>query len=123
MLKSRLLHPEILEALGRAGHSSKILIADGNYPSAIQLGPGARLVSLNLSPGFETLAASTGDPQLYAEAALEDRSVQDQRVIGLQVARHFVLAGRPAEALQYVLQEPERKDLTFFRGFERDVFH
>lgn len=34
MLKSCLLHPEILEALGRAGHSSKILIADGNYRGA-----------------------------------------------------------------------------------------
>jgi hypothetical protein len=30
------------------------------------------------------LAASTGDPQLYAEAALEGRSVEDQPVIGLQ---------------------------------------
>jgi hypothetical protein len=48
---------------------------------------------------IETLAASTGDPQLYAEAALEGRSVEDQPVIGLQVARQFVLAGRPAEAL------------------------
>jgi L-fucose mutarotase len=52
MLKSRLLHPEIQEALGRAGHSSKILIADGNYPFATQLGPNARLVLLNLSPGL-----------------------------------------------------------------------
>lgn len=52
MLKSRLLHPEILETLGRAGHSSKILIADGNYPFATQRGPNARLVSLNLSPGL-----------------------------------------------------------------------
>jgi L-fucose mutarotase len=52
MLKSRLLHPEILEALGRAGHGSKILIADGNYPFATQLGPNARLVSLNVSPGL-----------------------------------------------------------------------
>ena len=52
MLKSRLLHPEILEALGRAGHSSKILIADGNYPFRTQLGSNARLVSLNLSPGL-----------------------------------------------------------------------
>jgi L-fucose mutarotase len=52
MLKSHLLHPEILEALGRAGHGSKILIADGNYPFANQLGPAARLVSLNLSPGL-----------------------------------------------------------------------
>src|SRR6202035_2544330 len=51
MLRSRLLHPEIQEALGRAGHSSKILIADGNYPFATQLGPNARLVLLNLSPG------------------------------------------------------------------------
>jgi L-fucose mutarotase len=52
MLKSRLLHPEIREALGRAGHSSKILIADGNYPFATQLGTNSRLVSLNLSPGL-----------------------------------------------------------------------
>src|SRR5208282_2946727 len=54
---------------------------------------------------IETLAASTGDPQLYAEAALEGRSVGDQPVIGLQVARQFVLAGRPAEALQYLSAE------------------
>jgi len=47
-------------------------------------------------PGFETLAASTGDPQLYAEAALEGRSVEDQPVIGLQVARQSCsLTGQP----------------------------
>ncbi len=51
MLKTRLLHPEILDALGRAGHGSKILIADGNYPFATTLGPNARLVCLNLAPG------------------------------------------------------------------------
>ena len=51
MLRSRLIHPQILEALGRAGHSSKILIADGNYPFSTQLGPNAKLISLNLSPG------------------------------------------------------------------------
>lgn len=52
MLKTHLLHPEILEALGRSGHSSKILIADGNYPFATQLGVNAKLVSLNLAPGL-----------------------------------------------------------------------
>lgn len=52
MLKGRLLHPEILEALGCAGHGSKILIADGNYPFSTKLGPSARLVSLNLAPGL-----------------------------------------------------------------------
>lgn len=52
MIKGMLLHPEILEALGRAGHGSKILIADGNYPFSTKLGPNAKLVSLNLSPGI-----------------------------------------------------------------------
>ncbi len=51
MLKGQLTHPQILEALGRAGHGSKILIADGNYPFATTLGRNATLVSLNLAPG------------------------------------------------------------------------
>ncbi len=65
MLKTSLIHPQILEALGRAGHGSKILIADGNYPFSTKLGPNAALVNLNLSPGvvnctqaLEALAAS-----------------------------------------------------------------
>ncbi len=52
MLKLGLLHPAILEVLGCAGRGAKILIADGNYPFSTQLGPNARLVSLNLSPGL-----------------------------------------------------------------------
>lgn len=30
MLKTELLHPEILQALGEAGHGAQVLIADGN---------------------------------------------------------------------------------------------
>ncbi len=52
MLKGQLIHPQILDVLGRAGHGSKILIADGNYPFCTKLGPHARLVNLNLSPGL-----------------------------------------------------------------------
>lgn len=52
MLKGKLIHPHILEALGRAGHGSKVLIADGNYPFSTKLGPRAALVNLNLSPGL-----------------------------------------------------------------------
>ena len=48
MLKTPLIHPDILRALGRAGHGSQILIADGNYPAGTTLGPNAELVSLNL---------------------------------------------------------------------------
>ncbi len=51
MLKHQLLHPEINAILGRAGHTSKVLIADANYPASSTLGPNAELVSLNLMPG------------------------------------------------------------------------
>ena len=54
MLKHQLIHPKINEVLGRAGHHSRILIADGNYPCSSTLGPNAELVSLNLSPGLPT---------------------------------------------------------------------
>lgn len=52
MLKMKLLHPDILAALARAGHGSVVLIADGNYPFSTTLGKNARLVNLNLSPGI-----------------------------------------------------------------------
>lgn len=52
MLKHTLIHPQINEVLGRAGHHSKILIADGNYPAYNTLGPNADLVCLNLTPGL-----------------------------------------------------------------------
>ena len=51
MLKSPLLHPQISEVLAQAGHSAKVLIADGNYPASSARGPNAQLVSLNLAPG------------------------------------------------------------------------
>ncbi len=52
MLKSTLLHPEILRALGGAGHGSKVLIADGNYPFGTGGPPNAARVYLNLAPGL-----------------------------------------------------------------------
>jgi len=56
MLNGPLLHPDILRILGRSGHHSKVLIADGNYPAANKRGPGAELISLQLSPGVPTVA-------------------------------------------------------------------
>jgi L-fucose mutarotase len=55
MLKTTLLHPDILAALARAGHHAKVLIADGNYPASSTLGPNATLVCLQLSPGIPTV--------------------------------------------------------------------
>jgi L-fucose mutarotase len=56
MLKTTLLHPDILRSCARAGHHSKILIADGNYPAASKRGPQAELICLQLTPGVPTVA-------------------------------------------------------------------
>jgi L-fucose mutarotase len=56
MLFSRLLHPEILFVLGRSGHGSRVLIADGNYPVATHSSAGAAKVFLNLCPGLVRVA-------------------------------------------------------------------
>ena len=55
MLKTQLLHPEILSIIARGGHHSRILIADGNYPASSTMGPNAKLVSLQLMPGVPTV--------------------------------------------------------------------
>ena len=52
MLRTGLIHPQILEALGSAGHGSLVLIGDGNFPSLTAPHPGARRVYLNLRPGL-----------------------------------------------------------------------
>ena len=55
MLKTRLLHPQILEALGKAGHGAQVLIADGNYPLLTGTSSAAQHVYLNLTPGKLTV--------------------------------------------------------------------
>jgi L-fucose mutarotase len=51
MLKTELIHPEILAALAGSGHFSQVLIADANFPILGNRGPNARVVHLNLKPG------------------------------------------------------------------------
>jgi L-fucose mutarotase len=52
MLKTKLLHPEILMELARNGHGSKVLIADGNFPISTCTPASAKKVYLNLAPGM-----------------------------------------------------------------------
>jgi L-fucose mutarotase len=54
LIQGKLTHPQILAALARAGHGSKVLISDGNYPHSTAKGPNAEVVYLNLSPGICT---------------------------------------------------------------------
>src|SRR5260221_4051857 len=56
MLKHQLIHPQINEILGRAGHHATILIADGHFPASTEKGPNAEVVCLNLMPGVVTCA-------------------------------------------------------------------
>ena len=51
MIKYTLTHPQILAALAGAGHGSKVLIADGNYPFSTGSNPAAERVYLNLTRG------------------------------------------------------------------------
>ncbi len=55
MLTTKLIHPEILAALGASGHGSGVLIADGNYPFVTRANPAAKRVYLNLMPGLVTV--------------------------------------------------------------------
>ena len=51
MLKGHLIHPELLRALGGAGHGAKVLLADGNYPVGTRAPATASRIYLNLAPG------------------------------------------------------------------------
>jgi L-fucose mutarotase len=48
-------HPELLGVLAAAGHGAKILLADGNYPHSVWVGPRAERIALNLAPGLLTV--------------------------------------------------------------------
>ncbi|GMV94896.1 MAG: hypothetical protein AMXMBFR82_46740 [Candidatus Hydrogenedentota bacterium] len=75
MLKQRLIHPEILEAIAAAGHGSRILITDGNYPASTCLGENASLIYLNLAPGLVTVTDVLGI--LLTAVPVEDAAVME----------------------------------------------
>ena len=54
MLTAKLIQPQMIAALSRCGHRSKVLIADGNYPLAEKSG-SAEKVYLGLMPGLPTV--------------------------------------------------------------------
>jgi D-ribose pyranose/furanose isomerase RbsD len=55
MLHYPLIHPQMLGALGTAGHGSQVLIVDGNYPHVTGVNPAATRVYLNVRPGRVTV--------------------------------------------------------------------
>ncbi len=57
MLRTPLTHPGILKSLAQAGHGSRVLIADGNYPFSSGASRTSEKVYLNLTPGIPTATA------------------------------------------------------------------
>lgn len=55
MLRTPLIHPPLLAALGAAGHGGRVLIADANYPHSTSVHRGATLIHLNVRPGLVTV--------------------------------------------------------------------
>jgi L-fucose mutarotase len=94
MLLHTLTHPEINAVLGRAGHHSKILIADGNYPAATKKGPNATLVCLNLSPGVVTVTQ-------VLRALLTAVPIDDVNTMGIPPDDPYASAGDPPVWAEY----------------------
>jgi len=88
MLTHQLIHPEINQVLGRAGHHSKILIADGNYPASTKRGPNAELVCLNLSPGVVTVAQ-------VLQALLSALPIDQINTMGIPPGDPYARSGEP----------------------------
>lgn len=86
MLTYPLLHPEILAALGAAGHGAQILIADGNYPLGTRSYPAARRVYLNLAPGLlsvtDVLRAIVGATPIEAAHVMVPDSGEEPPIFG-----------------------------------------
>ncbi len=100
MLKHQLIHPKINEVIGRAGHHSLILIADGNYPASTKRGPNAELVCLNLSPGVITVAQALS-------AILSAVPIDHANTMGIPPDDPYAQAGEPPVWNEYraVIQE------------------
>ena len=85
MLKTTLIHPQILNALGRSGHGSGVLISDGNYPHASGSPPNADIVYLNLKPGTlsvcEVLEAVVSVIPVESAMIMETYDKQDQPIL------------------------------------------
>jgi len=52
MIKSDIIHPDLLQALAQCGHKANILITDANYSFLTNTSPQARIIWLNFSPGL-----------------------------------------------------------------------
>lgn len=60
MMRSQIIHPELLAGLARLGHGSQVLIADALFPHVTGANPAAPRVHLNVTPGTVPAAQVVG---------------------------------------------------------------
>jgi len=88
MLNHPLIHPEISLVLARAGHHSRILIADGNYPASAKCGPNAAVISLNLAPGIVTCSQ-------VLQTLLQSVPIDEINTMGIPADDPYAAKGEP----------------------------
>jgi L-fucose mutarotase len=94
MLKHQLIHPVINNVLGRAGHHSLVLVADGNYPASAKCGPRGEVVCLNLAPGIVNCV------QVF-RALLTAIPVECINIMGIPAGDPYAKAGEPPVWAEY----------------------
>lgn len=75
MLRSPLIHPPLLRALAAAGHGSRVLLADANYPMSTAVSARAEVVWLNVAPSLVDCATLLG--LVTAVVPVEGAAVMD----------------------------------------------
>lgn len=105
MINGSVTHPDVLAALARAGHTSKVLIADGHFPAATLLSPQVPRVFLNYAPGLLSVSDVLGP-------LLEAVEVQDV------VAATFEDGSKPPIWEDYLRLLPDHLHLGEVKGSE-----
>lgn len=125
MLHTDIVHPDLLRALARSGHGTKILLADGNYPHNTGAPAAAERIHLNLTPGLltvtqvleplvRTVPVEAAEIMLTAESA-EAPVIADYRALlpGAAFAGHerfaFYDAARGADVAVVVATADQRQ--------------
>jgi L-fucose mutarotase len=108
VIRGPLTHPGILATLASAGHGSKILISDFNYPHATCRGPHATIVYANFAPGHVRAADLLAC--IAASVPIEAAAVMRPLDIG-----PYAMEGEPP------VWESYRKTLLEHAGFDQDL--
>ena len=83
MLKTDLIHPQLLKTISAAGHGAEILITDGNYPVSTKTKSDVEKIYLNLAPGLvnvpQVLNVLTKTINIEAVTVMEPKQEKDEK--------------------------------------------